>query len=149
MYMVKEFLESLVSDATRKSYRRGLKKFEEYYGKEAKFLLRDKDPSKIIERFYVWLRKKYTQNSCRALTNPIIQYCKYNRVQLNIKKSLGIYRSTLTTRDHFLTIDEAREMYKISSLEEKVMIKTWLLGLRIGDACRLDGNSLNLLPQKT
>jgi len=32
-------LESLVSDATRRSYKRGLAKFEEYYGKSSKFLL--------------------------------------------------------------------------------------------------------------
>lgn len=32
MYMVEEFLESLVSDATRKSYKRGIKKFEEFDG---------------------------------------------------------------------------------------------------------------------
>lgn len=148
MYMVEEFLESLVSDATRKSYRRGLMKFEEYYGKEAKFLLRDKDPSKIIERFYVWLRKKYSQNSCRALTNPIIQYCKYNRVQLNIKKSLGIYATTETTRDHILSVDEAREMYKVDSLEKKVMVKIWLLGLRIGDASRLQYKWFNVIPSE-
>lgn len=80
MYMVKEFLESLVSDATRKSYRIGLRKFEEFYGKEAKFLLRDKEATKTIERFYVSLRKKYTQNSCRALINPIIQFMKYNGI---------------------------------------------------------------------
>jgi len=96
--MVKEFLESLVSDATRKSYKKGLEKFEIFYGKSSKALLKDKEATKTIERFYVSLRKKYTQNSCRALVNPIIQYVKYNGIQLNIRKSLGIYRSTITTR---------------------------------------------------
>jgi glutaredoxin-related protein len=130
---MKSFLDSLVSPQTRRSYERGIEKFLEYYGKDLKTFLKARDPSKIIERYYVWLRKKYSQNSCRALTNPIIQYAKYNNVQLNIRKSLGIYHTTLTTRDHMLQVDEARAMYEVGSLEEKVIVKTWLLGLRIGD----------------
>jgi hypothetical protein len=105
---MKSFLESLVSEQTRRSYKRGLTKFEGYYGKSSKFLLKEKDPGKTIEKFYVWLRKKYSQNSCRALVNPIIQYCKYNSIEPRIKKSLHIYKTTITTRDHLLTVDEAR-----------------------------------------
>jgi len=142
------FLESLVSQQTRRSYKRGLGKFLEFYGKDLKTFLKEKDPSKIIERYYVWLRKKYTQNSCRALTNPIVQYVKYNGVQLNIRKSLGIYHTTLTTRDHMLQVDEARAMYEVSSLEEKVIVKTWLLGLRIGDACRLEWKQFDMTPSE-
>jgi hypothetical protein len=41
---MKSFLESLVSEQTRRSYKRGLAKFEEYYGKSSKFLLEEKDP---------------------------------------------------------------------------------------------------------
>ena len=148
MYMVKEFLESLVSEQTRRSYKRGLAKFEEYYGKSAKFLLKEKDSGKTIERFYVWLRKKYSQNSCRALVNPIIQYCKYNNIEPRIKKSLHMYRTTLTTRDHILTAEEARAMYNVGSLEEKVIAKTWLLGLRIGDASRLEWKQFDIRPSE-
>lgn len=140
---MKSFLESLVSDQTRRSYKRGLEKFTEFYKKGPKGVLKEKDAGKIIEKFYVWLRKKYTQNSCRALTNPIIQYCKYNDVEPKIRKSLGIYRTTLTTRDHMLSVEEAREMYEVGSLEEKVTVKTWLLGLRIADACRLQWKQLD------
>jgi len=121
---MKSFLESLVSERTQRSYKRRLAKFEEYYGKSAKFLLKEKDSGKTIERFYVWLRKKYSQNSCRALVNPIIQYCKYNNIEPRIKKSLHMYKTTLTTRDHILTVEEARAMYNVGSLEEKVIVKT-------------------------
>lgn len=145
---MKSFLESLVSEQTRRSYKRGLAKFEEYYGKSAKFLLKEKDSGKTIERFYVWLRKKYSQNSCRALVNPIIQYCKYNNIEPRIKKSLHMYRTTLTTRDHILTVEEARAMYNVGSLEEKVIAKTWLLGLRIGDACRLEWKQFDMTPSE-
>lgn len=136
--MKKAFLESLTSKATRKSYDYGLRKFEEFYGKDAKFLLKEKDPGKTIERFYVWVRKSYSQNSARAIVNPIIQYCKYNNIEPKIRKSLGIYTTVLTTRDHRLSVDEARATYEIGSLEEKVLVKTWLLALRISDACRLE-----------
>ena len=110
--------------------------------------LKEKDHGKIIERYYVWLKKKYTQNSCRNMTNPIIQYCKYNDIEPKIRKSLGIYHTTLTTRDHMLTVDEARAMYEVGSLEEKVIVKTWLLGLRMGDACRLEWKQFVMTPSE-
>lgn len=145
---MKTFLDSLVSPQTRRSYKRGIEKFLEYYGKDLKTFLKVRDPSKIIERYYVWLRKKYSQNSCRALANPIIQYAKYNNIQLNIRKSLGIYHTTITTRDHMLIVDEARALHEVGSLEEKVIVKTWLLGLRIGDVVRLKWKQLDIEPSK-
>lgn len=47
-----------------------------------------------------------------------------------------------------LTVSEVREMYKVASLEEKVMMKIWLLGLRIGDACRLEKELFVSLPSE-
>jgi integrase len=143
-YMVKDFLDSLASPKTRKSYAHGLKVFEEFYGKPAKALLKAKDPGKVIEKFYVWCLGRYMQNSCRAVVNPIIQYCKYNGVEPKIRKSLRIYHTVPTTRDHILTVDETREMYKVGSLEEKVMVKIWLLGLRIEDACMLEWKKFDI-----
>ena len=101
-----------------------------------------------MERYYVWLKKKYTQNSCRNMTNPIIKYCKYNDIEPKIRKSLGIYHTTIATRDHVLTVGEAREMYNVGSLEEKVMVKTWLFGLRMGDACRLEWKQFDITPSE-
>jgi len=46
------FLESLVSPQTRRSYERGIKKFMKFYGKDLKSFLKERDPSKIIERYY-------------------------------------------------------------------------------------------------
>lgn len=100
MYSMKSFMESRVSEQTRRSYKRGLAKFEEYYGKSAKFLLEEKDPGKTIEKFYVWLRKKYSQNSCRALVNPIIQYCKYNNIEPRIKIFAHIQNNCNNKRPH-------------------------------------------------
>ena len=47
-----------------------------------------------------------------------------------------------------LTVDECREMSKTAGLEEKVMAKTWLLGLRTGDCCKLEWQRFNLKPEK-
>jgi integrase len=142
--MTKDFLDSLVSPKTKKSYKHGLKVFEEFYRKPAQALLKEKDPGKIIEKFSVWCLKRYVQNSRRAVVNPIIQYCKYNDIEPKIRKSLRIYRTTTTTRDHILTVDEVRRMYKIGDLEDKVMVKAWLMGLRIEDACRLEWKKMDV-----
>jgi len=61
---------------------------------------------------------------------------------------LDVYGSTITTRDHILQVSEAQEMYSIGSLEEKVMVKTWLLGLRIGDVCRLEWKQFDITPSE-
>jgi len=143
MYEMEAFIKSRVSKSTRKSYRYGIREFEKWYGKPAKELLKEKDPSKAIENFYVALKQKHCQNTCRVRVNPIIQFLKYNNIQVNIRKGLGVYRSTITTRDHLLQVEEVREMFKISSLEEKIMVKTWLLGLRIADASRLEWEQFN------
>lgn len=45
-----------------------------------------------------------------------------------------------------LQVDEARAVYNVGSLEEKVLVKTWILGLRIGDACRLEWKQFDVTP---
>jgi hypothetical protein len=87
--------------------------------------------------------KGHPQNTCRNLTNAPIQFLKYFGTPVKYRKNLGIYNTTLTTRDHLLTIDEVRQMWQIASLEEKVMIKTWMLGLRIGDASKIQWQQFN------
>jgi len=47
-----------------------------------------------------------------------------------------------------LQVDEARAMYDVGSLEERVIVKTWLLGLRIGDACRLEWKRFVMTPSE-
>jgi len=64
------------------------------------------------------------------------------------KRNIGIFTTTLTTRGHMLAVDECREMSKTAGLEEKVMAKTWLLGLRTGDCCKLEWQRFNLKPEK-
>jgi hypothetical protein len=54
-----------------------------------------------------WAMSKELQNGCRAIVNPTIQYCKYNDVEPNIRKSLQIYRIVPTTRGCMLSVAHA------------------------------------------
>jgi integrase len=147
MAKIDDWLSTIPSEQTRKSYRCGIRRFEEFYQKPVETLINSQDAGKTMEKFYVWLKNKgKSQNTCRTTTNAPIQFLKYFNTPVKYRRNLGIYNTTLTTRDHMLNVDEAREMYRIGSLEEKVMVKTWLLGLRIGDACRLEWKQFNFKP---
>jgi len=145
MSKVNDWLGTIPSPQTQKNYRNGIRRFEEFYQKPIESLLGldDTELGHIIEKFYSHLKQNHPQNTCRNLVNCPIQYFKYFGKNPKYKKSLGIYTTTLTTRDHMLTVDEVREMWKIASLEEKVMLKALLLGLRIGDACKIEWQWLN------
>jgi integrase len=145
MGKMEDWLGTIPSPQTRKNYRNGIRRFEEYYGKPIESLLQfsDTDLGHVIEKFYCRLKENHPQNTCRNLVNCPIQYFKYFGKNPKYKKSLGIYTTTLTTRDYLLTVDDVREMWKVASLSEKVMMKTWLLGLRIGDACKLEWRAFN------
>jgi integrase len=146
MGKMNDWLGTIPSPQTRKNYRNGIRRFEEFYQKPIESLLEfsDTELGHIMEKFYSYLKESHPQNTCRNLVNCPIQYLKYFGKNPKYKKSLGIYTTTLTTRDHMLTVDECREMWKVASLEEKVMVKTWMLGLRIGDACKLEWQQFNL-----
>lgn len=148
MAKMNDWLEAIPSPQTRKNYRNGIRRFEEFIQKPIESLLElnDTELGHIVEKFYCHLKQNHPQNTCRNLVNCPIQYLKYFGKNPKYKKSLGIYTTTLTTRDHLLTVDEVREMWKIASLEEKVMLKSWLLGLRISDACKLEWRQFNFKP---
>jgi integrase len=148
MAKMDDWLGEIPSPQTRKNYRNGIKKFEEWYRKPVESLLEfsDEECGHIVVKFYTFLKQTHPQNTCRNQTNTVIQFCKHFDKNPKYKKSLGIFTTTLTTRDHLLTVDECREMWKVASLGEKVMIKTWLLGLRIGDCTKLNWQDLNFKP---
>lgn len=145
---MEHWLGDIPSPQTRKNYKNGIKKFEEYYGKpiEALLELSDEELGHEINKYFSWLKQSHPQNTCRNRTNTVIQYLKHFGKNPKYKKNLGIFTTTITTRDHMLTVEEAREMWSVASIEEKVMIKTWLLGLRIGDACRLEWKQFDFGP---
>lgn len=150
MQKMEHWLGDIPSPQTRKNYRSGIANFEKYFGKPIEELLKlnDEELGHEINRYYSWLKQSHPQNTCRNQTNAVIQFLKHFGKNPKYKKSLGIYTTTLTTRDYLLTVDEVREMWKVASLEEKVMLKTWMLGLRIGDASKIEWQWLNFKPSE-
>lgn len=143
-----DWLGEIPSPQTRKSYRAGIKKFESYSQKPIEDLLEqsDEELGHVINKFYTFLKQSHPQNSCRNTTNSVLQYFKFYGKNPKYNRNIGIFNTTLTTRDHILTVDECRDMWKIAGLTEKIMIKSWLLGLRISDACKLEWSNFNIKP---
>jgi len=148
MGKVEDFLETIPSKHTRKNYVNGIKKFEDWYGDSITKLIKSPDATKVIEKFYVALKQKHPQNTCRNVTNAVIQFLKYFDTDVRPRRALGIYRTEVSTDDHRLTIEEIQRMGAVADLKEQVTLEVLLLGLRIGDAITLQVNDLNKLEQE-
>jgi len=137
MTKIEDWLETVPSQATRKSYINGIKTFEKYYQKGIESLIgKPKEASKTANKFYAWLKQEgYAQNSCRVKVNSIVQFLRYFDTPTKIRKD--IWRTEIAT-DHILQIDEVRKMYSVADLKEKVILQVFLLGLRARDASRLE-----------
>jgi integrase len=138
MYDMTEFLESLVSPQTRRSYKFALATFEAWYKKPIKDLLSEPELTRLLEKYWVYLKETYSGNTPRSKFNPVLQYVKFNGLDPKIRKSLHVHKQIVSVNDHVLSMVEVRKMYGVSSLEEKIMLKTWMLGLRIRDASLLE-----------
>jgi len=140
MARIDDWLSAIPSKYTRKTYKSGIKKFEEFYRKPIEDLLNlsDEETGHIIEKFYAWLKQKHPQNTCRNLVNSPIQYLKYFGKNPKYRKSLGMYKTVLTTRDHLTTINEVQEMAKVSDLREQILLEMFLYGLRVRDVSLLE-----------
>jgi uncharacterized protein YeaO (DUF488 family) len=112
MQKMEHWLGDIPSPQTRKNYRSGIASFEKYFGKPIEELLKlnDDELGHEINKYYSWLKQSHPQNTCRNQTNAAIQFLKHFGKNPKYKKNLGIYTTTLTTRDHMLIVDEAREM---------------------------------------
>jgi integrase len=138
MRLVEEWLSGIPSPYTRKSYKSGIKKFEiEYFHKPIETLIKNPDAGKEIERFYSWLREKHGQNTCRSVTNSVMQFLKFHGTEIKIRRGLHIFKTVATTRDHRAEISEIQAMAKVADLREQVLLEVYLLGLRIGDVALL------------
>jgi integrase len=138
MYDMTEFIESLVSPQTRRSYKFALATFEAWYKKPVKDLLSEPELTRLLEKYWVYLKETYKSNTPRSKFNPVLQYVKFNGIEPKIRKSLHVHKQIVSVNDHVLSMVEVRKMYGVSSLEEKIMLKVWMLGLRVSDASLLE-----------
>jgi site-specific recombinase XerD len=141
MQKVEDWLGTIPSNSTRKNYINGVKKFERFLKAEIESVL-DKDDTELghlIEKFHVWEREQnIPQNSIRCTVNGVLQYFKYFGKNPRYRKALGIFRTTMSTKDRKITIAEVQELGKVADLREQILLETFLLGLRISDACVLE-----------
>jgi len=134
---IEDFLEVIPSKYTRKNYKFGIKKFEEWYGGSITELIKSPQATRKVEKFYVALRQKHPQNTCRNVTNSAIQFLKYFGTDVMPRRALGIYRTEKAIGEHKLTIEEVRRMAAVADLKEQIILEILLLGFRIGDVIRL------------
>jgi len=142
-----DFLQSL-SKNTRKSYKTGLRKFEQYFGKSVKEILklREQDLNsndihqkrrfeKEIEKFHQSLLDKgYGVNTARTMTLGIIQIFRFYDMPIRKRYGSKISRTVISTRDHMLTIFDIRKMYKVGDLRARTLLcMSKDLGWRISD----------------
>lgn len=145
---VEDFLETIPSKHTRKNYVNGIKKFEQWYGDSITKLIQKPEATKTVEKFYVALKQKHPQNTCRNVTNAAIQFLRYFGTDVRPRKALGIYRTEASTDDHKLTVDEIQRMAAVADLKAQVILEVLMLGLRIGDAITLKVDDVDRLEQE-
>lgn len=147
---VEDFLSAFPSPQTQKNYRTAIRKFELWSRRPIASLLKEESNtlSKILEKFYVELKKIHKQNTCRFYVNGPTRYFKFHGKDIRFRRGLGINTTETTTRDHLLTISEVQEMAEVASLKEKIVLEVLLLGLRVGDACRLEWSQFDVLDEE-
>jgi len=126
MGKVEDWLSAVPSKYTRKIYKAGIRKFEEFYQQGIETLIGQspEETGHVIDKFYTWLKDRgHGQNTCRNLVNSPIQFLKFFGTDPKYKRSLGIYRTVLTTRDHRTSIGEIQEMAKTANTREQVLFE--------------------------
>ena len=101
-YTIEDFLNAQVSEDTKRNYRFGLKAFTKWYKKPLEEILKEEDPGKTLEFYWSYLKKTYKGNGPRNKLNAIVQFCKYNKVNPEIRKGLHVNKQIPSVRDHDL-----------------------------------------------
>ena len=168
---VKEFLDTVQNPSTRKSYRQGIKKFYEYYGKTAEEILNERKDdltqrlgenliefknravrfAKEIEKFHSYLLDNgFATNSTRGLTIGIRQLFRFYQMPVQIRAGSKVTKTVKTSKNFPLRIEHVRKMFEIADLRERVILSMATdLGLRAGDFLAIKKDNLPSLEQET
>lgn len=143
---VKDFVDSILSENTKKTYIRALELLEQFTGKTISQIIKERredfrndDPTvrrrleREIEKFYVYLisSKKMCENSAYAYVVGIKSIMGFYDVSLKLKK---VKRVPTKPRDWVPSIDELRQLYEVADLRERALVALALnVPLRIND----------------
>lgn len=167
---VQEFLNSLSSKGTKKTYKHGLKKFLEWYGKSAEEVLKERKDDltqrpeedlvsyrnrasnyeKIIERFHRdMVNEGYSPNTARSLTMGIRQLFRYYKMDVKMRNGANVNRTIKTSRNFPMTIEHVRKMFAVANFRDRVILSMATdLGLRISDFLNIKKDDLPDLTQE-
>lgn len=90
MAKIEDWLGAIPSPQTRKNYRNGIRRFEEFYQKPIESILElsDVECGHVVEKFYSHLKQNHPQNTCRNVVNGLIQYPNTSARIQNTRKVL-------------------------------------------------------------
>jgi integrase len=167
---LQEFIDSVQNPNTKKGYRHGIKKFCQWYGKNAEEILelrkndltqragenlieyknRSSTFAKEIEKFHSYLLSQgYSTNSSRNMTIGIRQLFRFYQMPVRIRAGSKVTKTVKTTKSFPLRIEHVRKMFKVADLRERVILSMATdLGLRMSDFIKLKKDNLPALDQE-
>lgn len=159
-----DYIKQAKSKNTFKSYKSGLRLFEEFYGKSCDVAAKERREdtasgdfernrrfAREMEKFHSWMIKEgYTIDSARANTIGIRQLFRFYGMPITLEPQSSVSKTVLTTKDFVPTIGQYRNAFNCSDLQTRVIISMGLdLGWRIGDFIKLTREQIPDLTQKT
>jgi len=153
------YYKTAKAKATYKSYKRGLELFEDWYGKDADAILKERkqdvasgDITKIrrfsreLEKFHKWmLEQGYSINSARVNTLGLMQFFRYYGMPITDVS----FKTVPTTKTFIPSVEQLRKMYAIADLRERVILSLGLdLAWRISDFITLEKQDIPDLSRK-
>lgn len=167
---VREYLDSVPNPNTKKSYRIGIKKFCEWFGKSPREVLEVRKDDltqregedlieyrnravrfeKEIEKFHSHvLEEGYKTNTARNFTLGIRQLFRFYQMPIRIRAGSKVSKTVKTSRSFPLRIEHVRKMFEVADLRERVILSMATdLGLRISDFIKIKKEELPPLDQE-
>ena len=157
------YIKEARSKSTHKSYKYGIDKFVEYFGKTGNEILelrkqdwvsgdlhKKKRFTREIEKFHAWLLKKgYTINSARNMCLGILQLFRFYEMPVTIPSGSDVSKTVPSTKDFVPSAEQYRAMFTVADkLRAKLIISMGKeLGWRIGDFVKIRKEQLPDLDQ--
>ena len=171
--VLEEWLSTIQSGNTRKSYRYGVKRFVMWYGKSVEAILNERKENltqrekenlidfknrstrfeKLIEKFHRWLieEKKMAINTARTQCLGIMQLFRYYNMGVVLRSGSPVSQTVISTGDFVLLPEHVRAMFHVAKdLRSKLLVSLGNdLAWRISDVLSIQRDELPNLEQET